>query len=143
MEALKHASTMICELRTSLLSPKNYYELCTPPSPLRAAGSLQCICQCAGFFEPFIYHFGFATDMQAFDQLRHLEAFLSEERQSGKKMSELYEIVQYAGNILPRLYAHPLSPSSPLLFSGHACSLLLLLPLLHIFLPLSRRCSCE
>jgi vacuolar protein sorting-associated protein 35 len=41
--------------------------------------------------------------MQAFDQLRHLEAFLSEERQSGKKMSELYEIVQYAGNILPRL----------------------------------------
>lgn len=70
MEALKHASTMICELRTSLLSPKNYYELY----------------------------------MQAFDQLRHLEAFLSEERQSGKKMSELYEIVQYAGNILPRLY---------------------------------------
>lgn len=28
MEALKHASTMIGELRTSLLSPKNYYELC-------------------------------------------------------------------------------------------------------------------
>jgi hypothetical protein len=33
MEALKHASTMICELRTSLLSPKNYYELCKPPRP--------------------------------------------------------------------------------------------------------------
>jgi hypothetical protein len=28
MEALKHASTMIAELRTSLLSPKNYYDLC-------------------------------------------------------------------------------------------------------------------
>lgn len=26
-EALKHASNLICELRTSLLSPKNYYEL--------------------------------------------------------------------------------------------------------------------
>lgn len=26
-EALKHSSTMICELRTSLLSPRNYYEL--------------------------------------------------------------------------------------------------------------------
>lgn len=42
--------------------------------------------------------------MQAFDQLRHLESFLSEEKQRGKKMSELYEVVQYAGNILPRLY---------------------------------------
>ena len=28
MDALKHASNMICELRTSLLSPKNYYSLC-------------------------------------------------------------------------------------------------------------------
>ena len=26
-EALKNASNMICELRTSLLSPKNYFEL--------------------------------------------------------------------------------------------------------------------
>jgi len=31
MEALKHASTMIAELRTSLLSPKNYYDLCILP----------------------------------------------------------------------------------------------------------------
>lgn len=29
MEALKHASAMLAELRTSLLSPKSYYELCT------------------------------------------------------------------------------------------------------------------
>ena len=28
MDALKHASTMLLELRTSLLSPRNYYELC-------------------------------------------------------------------------------------------------------------------
>lgn len=28
MEALKHASAMLAELRTSLLSPKSYYELC-------------------------------------------------------------------------------------------------------------------
>lgn len=26
-DALKHASNLICELRTSLLSPKNYYDL--------------------------------------------------------------------------------------------------------------------
>ena len=45
--------------------------------------------------------------MCAFDQLRHLESFLSEERQRGKKMSELYEAVQYAGNILIRMYVLP------------------------------------
>lgn len=28
MDALKHASAMLAELRTSLLSPKSYYELC-------------------------------------------------------------------------------------------------------------------
>ena len=28
MEGLKHASAMLTELRTSLLSPKSYYELC-------------------------------------------------------------------------------------------------------------------
>ncbi len=29
MDAIKHASQMLLELRTSMLSPKNYYELCT------------------------------------------------------------------------------------------------------------------
>ena len=27
-DGLKHASNMLCELRTSILSPKTYYELC-------------------------------------------------------------------------------------------------------------------
>ena len=31
MDALKSASTMLSELRTSSLSPKNYYELCKLP----------------------------------------------------------------------------------------------------------------
>lgn len=69
MDALKHASNMISELRTSLLSPKTYYSLY----------------------------------ITVFDHLRHLELYLFEEKH-GKKMSELYELVQYAGNILPRLY---------------------------------------
>lgn len=69
MDALKHASNMISELRTSLLSPKTYYSLY----------------------------------ITVFDHLRHLEIYLYEEKH-GKKMSELYELVQYAGNILPRLY---------------------------------------
>lgn len=70
MDALKYASNMLGELRTSLLSPKSYYELY----------------------------------MNISDQLQHLEQFLIEEFQKGKKISELYELVQYAGNIVPRLY---------------------------------------
>lgn len=31
MDALKSASTMLAELRTSSLSPKQYYELCWSP----------------------------------------------------------------------------------------------------------------
>jgi vacuolar protein sorting-associated protein 35 len=34
MDALKSASTMLAELRTSSLSPKQYYELCTHTLPL-------------------------------------------------------------------------------------------------------------
>ena len=70
MEGLKHASKMLCELRTSLLSPKSYYELY----------------------------------MAISDELRHLELYLVDEFQKGKKVSDLYELVQYAGNIIPRLY---------------------------------------
>jgi len=43
--------------------------------------------------------------METFDELRYLEQHLYDERDKhGKKMSELYELVQYAGNIVPRLY---------------------------------------
>lgn len=70
MDALKHCSNMLGELRTGMLSPKYYYELY----------------------------------VHIFDELRHLEAFLVEEHKRGKRLSDLYELVQYAGNILPRLY---------------------------------------
>ncbi|XP_064107288.1 vacuolar protein sorting-associated protein 35-like isoform X2 [Macrobrachium nipponense] len=70
MDGLKHASNMLGELRTSLLSPKTYYEL------------YMCIC----------------------DELRHLEMYLIDEFQKGHRVADLYELVQYAGNIVPRLY---------------------------------------
>jgi len=35
MDALKSASTMLSELRTSSLSPKNYYELCKSQPPFQ------------------------------------------------------------------------------------------------------------
>ncbi|TRM63015.1 vacuolar protein sorting-associated protein 35 [Schizophyllum amplum] len=71
MDALKSASTMLAELRTSSLSPKQYYELY----------------------------------MAVFDALRHLSNYLFEAHTQGKHhLADLYELVQYAGNIIPRLY---------------------------------------
>ncbi|GAA5969329.1 hypothetical protein JCM21900_002813, partial [Sporobolomyces salmonicolor] len=70
MDALKAASTMLAELRTSSLSPKQYYELY----------------------------------MAVFDALRHLSSYLYDAHVSGKHhLADLYELVQYAGNIVPRL----------------------------------------
>ena len=69
-EALKHASSMLGELRTSALGPKAYYDLY----------------------------------ISATDELRHMESYISSEHKRGRRMLELYELVQHAGNVLPRLY---------------------------------------
>jgi vacuolar protein sorting-associated protein 35 len=38
------------------------------------------------------------------DELRHLETFMIDEFQKGLKCDDLYELVQYAASIIPRLY---------------------------------------
>ncbi len=43
------------------------------------------------------------ADMAISDELRHLELYLVDEFQKGRKVADLYELVQYAGNIVPRL----------------------------------------
>ncbi|KAK2459757.1 hypothetical protein APHAL10511_008189 [Amanita phalloides] len=71
MDALKSASLMLAELRTSSLSPKQYYELY----------------------------------IAVFDALRYLSNYLYDAHvQSRHHLADLYELVQYAGNIVPRLY---------------------------------------
>lgn len=70
MDALNHTSSLLNELRTSNLNPKEYYQL-----------------------------FILVTD-----HLRHLIVYLTEELQQGKKLADLYEVVQHAGNVIPRLY---------------------------------------
>ncbi|KAK6938980.1 Vacuolar protein sorting-associated protein 35 [Dillenia turbinata] len=42
--------------------------------------------------------------MRAFDELRKLEMFFKDESKHGCSVVDLYELVQHAGNILPRLY---------------------------------------
>lgn len=63
------SSTLVSELRTSSLGPKQYYELY----------------------------------MAVFDALRHLSVYLRESHPVNH-LADLYELVQYAGNIVPRLY---------------------------------------
>jgi vacuolar protein sorting-associated protein 35 len=65
----RHSSTLVSELRTSSLGPKQYYELY----------------------------------MSVFDALRHLAVYLRESHPTNH-LADLYELVQYAGNIVPRLY---------------------------------------
>lgn len=42
--------------------------------------------------------------LQVTDHLRHLVVYLTEEFERGRKLADLYEVVQHAGNIIPRLY---------------------------------------
>ncbi|KAL3639044.1 Vacuolar protein sorting-associated protein 35B [Castilleja foliolosa] len=42
--------------------------------------------------------------MRAFDELRKLEIFFKDEGRHGCSVVDIYELVQHAGNILPRLY---------------------------------------
>ena len=43
--------------------------------------------------------------MSIFDELRHLTTYLYDAHMNGRHhLSDLYELVQYAGNIVPRLY---------------------------------------
>ena len=42
--------------------------------------------------------------MQVFDELRVLETGIKEEYKRGRRMSDLYENVQHAGGLIPRLY---------------------------------------
>ena len=78
-DALRYASTMINELRTSKLYPTRYYE---------------------------VY-------MNVTNQLTHLESYIeseykkksaNDESSAGVWLKELYDRVQYCGNIVPRLY---------------------------------------
>ena len=69
LDAIRHASTMLLELRTGMLTPKNYYEL------------YMCVSS----------------------ELSHLQMYLVQEFEKGHRMPELYELVQYSANIIPRM----------------------------------------
>lgn len=45
-----------------------------------------------------------SADMLVFQELQHLLAFFSDKSRHGRRLADLYETVQHAGNIVPRLY---------------------------------------
>lgn len=51
-----------------------------------------------------------------------MQAFFREERRKGRSYADLYELVQHAGNVLPRLYVH----TKPVLMSP--CSQIGIMP---------------
>lgn len=51
----------------------------------------------------FVCWWSICADMRAFDELRKLEMFFKDESRHGVSIIDLYELVQHAGNILPRL----------------------------------------
>lgn len=94
LQALKHCANFLNELRTSNLSPKQYYE---------------------------IY-------MAVFDNLEILSTNLLASYKSKQKnrpagdyspfLADLYELVQYSGNVLPRLYLMIVVGSTYMAFEG-------------------------
>ena len=58
-----------------------------------------------GVFYFNVYADTVCVDMAVFDSLRYLSTYIREAHISGKQhCADLYEIVQYAGNIVPRMY---------------------------------------
>lgn len=54
MDGLKHASSMLSELRTSLLSPKSYYELCILLNLLHIWKKQKKVLSVKMFNDPFV-----------------------------------------------------------------------------------------
>jgi vacuolar protein sorting-associated protein 35 len=67
-DALKFSSTMLTEMKTSRLTPRNYFNLCK---------------HIPTYF----------LDMMVFDELALLEEHFIAEHKKGRKMSDLYESV--------------------------------------------------
>lgn len=42
--------------------------------------------------------------MSVFDELSYIEQYFLEEHERGRKMEDLYESVQHAAHIVPRIY---------------------------------------
>lgn len=125
MDGLKHASAMLSELRTSLLSPKSYYELyiatCDELRHLEIylldefQKGLESISHIYNLYKWFI---DFCILFVFFGSRLHdkilviflgwcihiIDMFNPSPLILGRKVPDLYELVQYAGNIVPRLY---------------------------------------
>jgi vacuolar protein sorting-associated protein 35 len=69
-QCLKETSIMLGELKTSLLTPRYYYQIYTT----------------------------------IFDDMQYLEQYFKEEYRRGRKLKYLYDSVQQANSIIPRLY---------------------------------------
>jgi vacuolar protein sorting-associated protein 35 len=84
---------MLNELCTSNLSPKSYYDLCKQINKKDLTS--------VPIYSQWIHLK--SSDMTVTDELRHLEMYMVEEFERGFKCDDLYELVQYNSQIIPRL----------------------------------------
>ena len=99
-EALRHAAAMLGELRTSLLAPKTYFEL-----HLRVTSELDGL---ARFFDARAKR-GVAAEREARKAGRAVSGndaavAVNAGPPAPTSLAALYDLVQHAGNVLPRLY---------------------------------------
>lgn len=83
LQALKHCSNFLNELRTNQLSPKQYYELY-----IAVFDSLEDL----------------ASQLLASHKSKQKKKVATKNNSSPPFLADLYELVQYSGNIIPRLY---------------------------------------
>lgn len=102
-----HRTRTISEKSSS--TPLSCYPSSAPPSSLLRDTTISVttfffwISRCFVFDRFLTIWFGWFVDMRAFDQLRQLEIFFKDESRHGLPVVDLYELVQHAGNILPRM----------------------------------------
>ncbi|KAF2562667.1 hypothetical protein F2Q70_00016176 [Brassica cretica] len=95
-EVLKYSALMLSNLSSA--PPSSLLRNTTISVNLSLSLSISLLC-----FGRFLM-IDSILDMRAFDQLRQLEIFLRDESRHGLPVVDLYELVQHAGNILPRMY---------------------------------------
>lgn len=74
--------------------------------------------------------------MAVFDALRHLSSYLYDAHVSSRHhLADLYELVQYAGNIVPRLCASPPRPSFSKILTAQCADLMMTVGTVYMSIP--------
>ena len=95
-EALRFSAAMLGELRTSQLTPQKYFELYM--QTFTELQHLEVQMQ-----QLYMHPAVICCCFQHCRTMHALQMFFKEEHKKGRQYSDLYELVQHAGYVLPRM----------------------------------------